>query len=158
LRGFPTGRFDHRRYALIDRRVQPRPAGFTNTSTGFEPTEQFDETRGQWLHEIVLFPQGLSELGSDSPVITAVSEVAGGLTSAVPSLFHGATRYAGWTSRGNAARSTWFLQRACRVYVCAPLEFPAICARALAGPRDAGVIVAALAYSLLATRRHALPK
>jgi hypothetical protein len=82
------GRANHCRDAFIDRRVQPRPGGFTNTSTGFKPTQQFDETWGQWLHEIVLFPQRLSELGSDSPVITAVSEVAGGLTSAVPSLFH----------------------------------------------------------------------
>jgi hypothetical protein len=68
----PVGRADHRLNAPIDLRVQPRPGGFTNTSTGFEPTEQFDETRGQWLHEIVLFPKCLSERGSNGVVVTAV--------------------------------------------------------------------------------------
>jgi hypothetical protein len=102
----PIGRAHHRRNTFIDRRVQPRPGGFTNTSTCFEPTEQFDETRGQWLHEIVLFPQGLSELGSDGAVMTTVSEVAGAWASAVLLLLHGTTRYAGWMSRGNAALPT----------------------------------------------------
>ncbi len=90
-----VGRAHHRRNTFIDRRVQPGPGGFTNTGTGFKPAQQFDETRGQWLHEIVLISKGLPELVSDGAVVTAVSEVAGALTSDVLLLLHGATRSAG---------------------------------------------------------------
>ena len=57
--------------------------------------QQFEEPRRERLPEIVPFPKGLSELGSDGPFITAESEVAGAWTSVVPLVLHGYTRYAG---------------------------------------------------------------
>jgi hypothetical protein len=106
LARLPVGRAHHRRNTFIDRRVQLCPGGFTKTGTGFKPAQQLDETRGQRLHEIVPLAKGLSELVSYGALVTTVSEVAGAWTSAVLLLLHGATRYAGWMSMGNAALPT----------------------------------------------------
>ena len=91
----PVGHADHRRNAVIDLRVQLGLLGFTNMNGGAQLGQQFEEPRRERLLEIVPFPKGLSELGSDGPVITAESEVAGAWTSAVPLVLHGDTRYAG---------------------------------------------------------------
>jgi hypothetical protein len=70
----PVGRADHRRNALIDLRVQLRLLGFTNMNGGAQLGQQFEEPRRQRLLEIVPFPKGLSELGSDGPVIRRRSQ------------------------------------------------------------------------------------
>jgi hypothetical protein len=96
------GRGDHRRNALINLRVQLGLRGLTNMNAGIQLGQQFEEPRRQRLHQVVLFPEGLSEFGSDGHKIWALFKIV--------VLFHNGTAAMNpivrW-QRGLSSNSSW---------------------------------------------------